>query len=363
MNLKSRYTHRTKVTGHTKFSNRIVMKRKKRELGDDIRNQIIGAHKVGASVRCIGDTLGVARSTVQDTIKRFTNSGTSAVTLRSGRPKILSPRGRRALRRIVLRKRGITLMCLAKEISFQTHRHVSERTARRELHSMGLFSRYPRKVPLITCARAKERVVWCYDKMGWDFEWTRILWSDESRFKLFHSDGRLRVWRMPGEEFTRGCTAPTVKHGGCSVMFWGCIGWFGVGPLILVKGNLNSEGYVKILSENLLPVLERYNLVFQHDGAPIHRSEYTTNWLDENNVSVLPWVGQSPDLNPIEHLWDHVDRQIRAMDKLPQSKTELIHAIESIWNDIPVEVVRNLIQSMPNRVRAVIQSKGFSTRY
>ena len=147
-------------------------------------------------------------------------------------------------------------------------------------------------------------------------------------------------------------------------MFWGCIGWFGVGPLVVVDGALNSEGYVEILSEHLLPVLEEHDgMIFQQDGAPIHRSAYTTNWLRNNDIQILPWVGQSPDLNPIEHLWDHVDRQIRASDDLPKSKAQLIRAAQKAWNEIPVETVRHLIQSMPRRVQAVLHSKGYATRY
>ena len=62
-----------------------------------------------------------------------------------------------------------------------------------------------------------------------------MVWSDESRFALFESDGRVRVWRYPEEGYNKNCIQPTVKFDGGSMMFWGCFGWHEVGPLVVVN--------------------------------------------------------------------------------------------------------------------------------
>ena len=85
-----------------------------------------------------------------------------------------------------------------------------------------------------------------------------MVWSDESRFALFESDGRVRVWRNPGEAYNKDCIQPTVKFGGGSVMFWGCFGWHGVGPLVVVDGNMNSDDYINILANHFIPWVKFY---------------------------------------------------------------------------------------------------------
>ncbi len=59
--------------------------------------------------------------------------------------------------------------------------------------------------------------------------WNHVLCSDESKVNLFGSDGVQHVWRRPGEEYQENCALPTVKHGGCSIMVWGCMTTAGTG--------------------------------------------------------------------------------------------------------------------------------------
>jgi len=80
-------------------------------------------------------------------------------------------------------------------------------------------------------------------------------------------------------------------------------------------------------------------------------------------IDRMAWPAQSPDLNPIEHLWDHLDRQERRRNSLPTSPAGLAVALQDEWGRIRLEVHRNLITSMPTRVAAVIQAKGLHTAY
>jgi DDE superfamily endonuclease len=195
-----------------------------------------------------------------------------------------------------------------------------------------------------------------------------VVCSDESYFWVFHWDGRKRVWRRAGERYRASCLKPTVKGGGGSVMVWGCISWWGVGPLVLIEDTLNQDSYVSLLSKHLVPYLRQVDeqcpgVIFQEDNAPCHVGKYTAWWQQTHSINRMPWPAQSPDLNPIEHLWDHLDRQIRKRRPLPTSSAGLAAALQEEWGRIPLSVVRKLISSMPTRVAAVVKAGGLHIPY
>ncbi|GBB84788.1 hypothetical protein RclHR1_11360002 [Rhizophagus clarus] len=100
---------------------------------------------------------------------------------------------------------------------------------------------------------------------------------------------------------------PTVKFGGGSIFVWGCFTSSGVGYLVRMEGGLDAELYCKILEEDLMGTLHYYDLdtndiIFQQDNDPKHTATRTKQWFEDNEIEVLSWPPQSPDLNPIEHL-------------------------------------------------------------
>ena len=152
-----------------------------------------------------------------------------------------------------------------------------------------------------------------------------------------------------------------VQAGRSSVHVWGAIWTGGRSELVCLVGNVNAQRYCKILHEFFSTTVFPPYFRFQQDNAPAHRAWITTQLLEDVNVHVLPWPARSPDLNPIEHVWDILGR--RMQHRAPQSLNELFDALEEEWHAIPQEDLDALIASMPRRVGAVISKKGGNTRY
>ena len=106
-----------------------------------------------------------------------------------------------------------------------------------------------------------------------------------------------------------------------------------------------------------------FEVYFDRLITPKHTSQHAYNWFMDQTFNVLDWPAQSPDLNPIEHLWNHVKKQLLKRPRRPTGVHDLWDCLVEEWERIPVEVCRKLIESMPRRIEAVIKAKGGNTKY
>ena len=174
---------------------------------------------------------------------------------------------------------------------------------------------------VLTQLHRRERVHWCNRLRGWTFQNWPIIWlSDESRFLLQKRDCRIRVYRRRNERFSSSCVQEVDRYGGGSIMMWAEISNDSKAELVHVLGNLTAVRYRdEIIQPHTMHVIDRQRELFQQDNARSHTACLTMDYLEQNNINVLPWHSKSPDFNPIEHIWDHLDKGVRKRQPPPQT--------------------------------------------
>jgi len=323
------------------------------------RGRVVGRHERGESIRSIAKDLSISKSAVHGIVSRFRQRGVSKTVKRSGRLPLITTRASRLLVRSVLKSRRSRLVDIAKSIG------VSSQTARRELHKLGYHGRVAKRKPYLTEVHIRKRWKWAQEMSKKDDQyWENVIFSDESKFELFGSKRRVIVWRRPGEEYHPSCLRGSMKFGGGSVMVWAAIWISGRSELVFVEDKLNSDKYIEILENYLMPIIRNdMDVIFQDDGAPCHSSKKTKKWKMKQLLPGLPWAPQIPDMNPIEHVWDYLDRELRKQHPAPSSKEDLKSRLKIIWEQLDQSIIDKMILSMPNRVAALRKAHGGPTRY
>ncbi len=148
----------------------------------------------------------------------------------------------------------------------------------------------------------QRRLTWAKEKKNWTVvQWSKVLFSDESKFCISFGNQGPRVWRKGGEAHSPSCLKSSVKFPQ-SVMIWGAMSSSGVGPLCFLKTNVTAPVYQEILELFKLPSADQLfkdaDFIFQQDVAPAHTAKSPKSWLNDHGVGVLDWPANSPDLNP-----------------------------------------------------------------
>lgn len=223
---------------------------------------------------------------------------------------------------------------------------VSVSTVRSSLNNLGLYGWIAWRKPLLNDKHQRKRFDFAKRYQSWTSEgWKKVIFSDESRFQLFCSNGRTYVRWRKSEEFNENCVVSTVKHS--SERFGDGMGMSladGVGGLARMTTNMDSAVYQDTLEQHLLSRVAPSSRIFQQDNSP-HMPRSMRQWFSAHKIEVLDWPAQSPDLNPIENLWDIISR--RRQSQTWRKPDELWERICHIWNTMLITITDQLIQSIP----------------
>ncbi len=172
-----------------------------------------------------------------------------------GQKYLVDVRGQRRMDRLVRDDRKTTVTQITTRYNQGMQNTISEHTTCRTLKQMSYSSRRPHRVPLRSAKNRKQRLQFTQTHQNWTIEdWKNVAWSDESRFLLQHSDGRVRIWRKEHESMDPSCLVLTVQAGG-GVMVWGIFSWHTLGSLVPNDYHFNATAYLIIVADHVHPFM------------------------------------------------------------------------------------------------------------
>ena len=289
--------------------------------------------------------------------------------LMGGHLRKLTPQDERRIVSLIINRKAENGTDAAKHINSAIDNPISVQTVRNILKRAELKAYVKKKKPFLKNQHRKARLLFSLKYRHWTKEvWKKVLYSDETKINRFGSDGRKYMWKPVGSGLIDREVEGTVKFGGGSLIVWGCMGWEGLGIMAEVEGRMDAQQYVDILEEHLGESVDKLGMemedfIFQQDNNPKHPSKKAQKWFQDNGIQLLDLPAQSPDLNPIEHLWSILKKRLNAYDTPAKGMWELWERTVKEQDDMGKEECQKLIESMPRRLEAVIKAKGGHTKY
>ena len=337
-----------------------------RPLSDAKRNNVITLLTSGSSYQQITLATGVSQGAISQICSQYCPNLPKPS---GGRPSKLNPTNMCHALHLITSQKAENAVEVTRTLKTITNQPLSAQTVHRHLKAAGMKAVAKKKRPLLKKRHRQDCFAFAVKHKHWTIEdWKRVVWSDETKINRLGSDGRKWVWKKPGEGLSDRLVEGTVKFGGGNLMMWGCMLWEGPGYACKIDGRMDGELYVKIMQDELQESPAYYNkradgVIFQQDNDRKHTCKKAQAYFKRQDYDVLWWPAQSPDLNPIEHLWTHLKKMLSHYEEPPNGMLELWERVQKEWDAIEPEVCQNLIESMPRRIKALLKARGGYTKY
>ncbi|GFX30275.1 transposable element Tcb1 transposase [Trichonephila clavipes] len=332
-------------------------------IDDFMRGRIIGKIEEGRKITDVARGFDIAHSVVSRLWKLFKTTGMCSRRHGGGHVRSTTPAEDRYIVLSAKRNRRTTAQQVANQFLASSGKQISRKTVARRLRGGGLYARRPVACVPLTRQHRTYRLQWCREHHNWtEQDWACVLFSDESRISLSSNCRRQLIWRESGTAYRPENIQGKDRYPTCSIMVWAGIMINGRTRLhVVANGTMTGQRYI---DEVLLPHVRLFRgavgdkLVFMDDNATCHRTLDVQDCLDSKGILRLVWPARSPDLNPIENVWDALGRQVAGRNYPPTNKNTLIRAFTEEWDKLLQQPLDNVVQSMARRVKCCITLHG-----
>ncbi|GFW30291.1 transposable element Tcb2 transposase [Trichonephila clavipes] len=331
-------------------------------IDDFMRGRIIGKIEEERKITDVAREFDIAHSVVSRLWKSFKTTG--MCSRRHGEVVLEVRRLQKQIyHRISKRNRRTTAQQVANQFLAASAKQISLKAVARRLRGRGLYARIPVVCVPLTRQHRTARLQWCREHHNWtEQDWPCVLFSDESRFSLSSDCRRQLIWRENGTAYRPENIQEKDRYPTCSIMVWAGNMINGHTRLhVVANGTMTGQRYI---DEVLLHHVRLFRgavgdkFVFMDDNATCHRTLAVQDCLDSESIQRLVWPARSPDLNPIENVWDALGRQVAGRNYPPTNKNTLIRALTEEWDKLPQQLLDNVVQCMVRRVECCITLHG-----
>ena len=346
----------------------------RKELTPQLRAQIIGAYRTGASMRNAAALLDVSFSNVQYTAKQESVRKNNTSLQRRKHRKSDGP-----FDGFLVHQALATPDQTIRELQATTAPHLGRTTIKQRLREHGVTKRIQTQRPLLLPHHRAARLRWALEHCNWTVEqWKDVLWSDECSVERGSGKRRAWVFKHKSEGFNPDLVKGVRKGKDIRVMVWAAFSGHLRSKVLVLPGDplsarqgVTARVYLDMLKEELPSLRFDNDCVFMQDNAAIHKAHIVMNWLSENGFKLMDWPPYSPDLNPIEHVWFPLKEGVYMVcpdiESLSGGRAHVAQALgdacKMSWDTLKNELFENLVASMPDRVEAVIRAQGGYTKY